>query len=147
MASKNFSPDLSLMRGVRRIQGSFIGAGGANPTGIVGNGITAITWTAAGRYLISFSGRYRRLLDFKAIVMPGITGTNAGTVALSRVVTAMRPFNTTLTVSGRSVLVTQVEIFITNNTGAEALTDAAVGDLVSFEACFQNSNARPSRGR
>lgn len=147
MASKNFAPDRSLMRGVNRIQGSCVGAGAANPTGIIGNGIAAITRTAAGRYLISFSGRYRRLLHFTGSVAPGITGTNAGTTALSRVVNHMQPFNTTLSVSGRNVLVTQVEVFINNNTGAEALTDLAVGDLLTFEAAFQNSSARPSRGR
>lgn len=143
MASKNFAPDRSLMRGVSRIQGSCVGAGAANPTGIIGNGINTITRTAAGRYLISFSGRYRRLLHFTASVAPGVTGTNAGTVALSRVVNSMQPLNTTL--SGK--LVTQVEVYINNNTGAEALTDLAVGDLLTFEATFQNSAARPSRGR
>jgi hypothetical protein len=144
MASKNFAgPDRSLNRGVVKVQGSVVGAGAADPTGRIGNGIAAVTRTALGRYLISFSGRYRRLLDFKAAVAPGITGTNAGTVALARTVNHMQPLNTTL--SGR--LVTQVEVYVTNNTGAEALTELAVGDLLTFEATFQNSTARPSRGR
>ena len=148
MASKNFAgPDRSLNRGVVKIQGSAVGAGAADPTGRIGNGIAALTRTNVGRYLISFSGRYRRLLDFKASVAPGITGTNAGTVALARVVNHMQPLNTTLTIGGRSVLVTQVEVYVTNNTGSEALTELAVGDLLTFEATFQNSIARPSRGR
>lgn len=142
MASRNYAPDRSLMRGVTRIQGSCVGAGGANPTGRIGLGIAAITWTNTGRYLISFTGRFRRLLDFRANVMPGITGTNAGTVALSRVVNSMRPLNTTV----NGLPVTQIEVYVTNNTGAEALTELAVGDLLAFEATFQNSSARPSVG-
>jgi hypothetical protein len=144
MASKNFAgPDRSLMRGIVKVQGSFIGAGGANPTGIVGNGITSIAWTALGRYLVTFSGQYRRMVAFNGTVLPGTTGTNAGTVALARCVTAMQPLQTT--VSGRKV--TQVEIFITNNTGTEALVDVAASTSLVFEATFQNSIARPSRGR
>lgn len=142
MASRNYAPVRSLMRGVTRIQGSCVGAGSANPTGLIGLGIAAITWTAAGRYLISFTGRFRRLLDFRANVMPGVTGTNAGTVALSRVVNAMQPLQTTL----NGVPVTQIEVYITNNTGTEAQVQLAVGDLLTFEATFQNSSARPSVG-
>ena len=142
MASRNYAPDRSLMRGVTRIQGSCVGAGGANPTGRIGLGIAAITWTNTGRYLISFTGRFRRLLDFRANVMPGITGTNAGTAALSRVVNAMQPLQTTL----NGVPVTQVEVYVTNNTGAEALTNLAAGDLMTFEATFQNSSFKPSTG-
>lgn len=144
MASRNFAPARALVRGVTLIHGSCLGAGGmADPTGRIGAGVVAITRTAAGRYLISFRGRYRRLLHFTASVMPGITGTNAGTAALSRVVNAMKPLNTTL----NGVLVTQVEVYINNNTGAEALTDLALNDLLTFEAVFQNSSYKPSQGR
>jgi hypothetical protein len=144
MASKNFAgPDRSLMRGVVKVQGSVVGAAGNTITGIIGNGIETISRTAAGRILISFSGRYRRLLNFTAVVAPGVTGTNNGTVALARVCTIMQPLDTTL--NGK--LVTQVEVFITNNTATEALTDLAAGNILYFEATFQNSQARPSRGR
>ncbi len=142
MASRNYAPVRALQRGLVKVNGSTVGAGAANPTGTLGLGITNITRTAAGRYLISFTGRFRRLFHFSASVMPGITGTNAGTVALARVVNAMQPLQTTLS----GVLVTQVEVYITNNTGAEALTDLAVGDLLTFEAVFQNSSFKPSSG-
>jgi hypothetical protein len=45
------------------------------------------------------------------------------------------------------VLVTRVEVFITNNTGAEALTDLAATDQLTFTATFQNSKARPRAAR
>lgn len=142
MASRNYAPDRSLMRGVTRIQGVLTGTGASAPTITAALGVTSVARTALGRYLITFTGQYRRLLDFRANVMPGVTGTNAGTVALSRVANAMRPYNTTV----NGLPVTQIEVYVTNNTGAEALTELAVGDLLTFEATFQNSSARPSVG-
>lgn len=142
MASRNYAPDHSLMRGVTRIQGVLTGTGASAPTITAALGVTSVARTALGRYLITFNGRFRRLLDFRANVMPGVTGTNAGTVALARVANAMQPFQTTV----NGVPVTQIEVYVTNNTGAEALTELAVGDLLTFEATFQNSSARPSVG-
>lgn len=142
MASRNYAPDRSLMRGVTRIQGLLTGTGASAPTITAALGVTSVARTALGRYLITFNGRFRRMLHFTASVMPGVTGTNAGTTALSRVVNAMAPFQTTV----NGVLVTQVEVYVNNNTGAEALTELAVGDLLTFEAVFQNSAAKPSVG-
>lgn len=142
MASRNYAPDRSLMRGVTRIQGILTGTGASAPTITAALGLTSVARTAAGRFLLTFNGRFRRLLHFTAAVAPGITGTNAGTVALARVANAMAPLQTTV----NGVPVTQVEVYVTNNTGAEALTDLAVGDLLTFEATFQNSSARPSVG-
>lgn len=142
MASRNYAPDRSLMRGVTRIQGVLTGTGASAPTITAALGVTSVARTALGRYLITFTGQYRRLLDFRANVMPGVTGTNAGTVALSRVVNSMRPLNTTV----NGLPVTQIEVYVNNNTGAEALTELAVGDLLTFEATFQNSSFKPSVG-
>jgi Lon protease-like protein len=142
MASRNYAPDRSLMRGVTRIQGVLTGTGASAPTITAALGVTSVARTALGRYLITFTGQFRRLLDFRANVMPGLTGTNAGTVALSRVVNSMRPLNTTV----NGLPVTQIEVYVNNNTGTEALTELAVGDLLTFEATFQNSASRPSVG-
>lgn len=142
MASRNYAPDRSLMRGVTRIQGVLTGTGASAPTITAALGVTSVARTALGRYLITFTGQYRRLLDFRANVMPGLTGTNAGTVALSRVANAMRPLSTTV----NGLPVTQIEVYVNNNTGTEALTELASGDLLTFEATFQNSSFKPSVG-
>lgn len=142
MASRNYAPDRNLMRGVTRIQGVLTGTGASAPTITAALGVTSVARTALGRYLITFTGQYRRLLDFRANVMPGLTGTNAGTVALARVANSMRPLSTTV----NGLPVTQIEVYITNNTGAEALTELASGDLLTFEATFQNSSFKPSVG-
>ena len=117
MASRNYAPARSLMRGVTRIQGVLTGTGASAPTITAALGVTSVARTALGRYLITFTGQYRRLLDFRANVMPGITGTNAGTVALSRVVNSMRPLNTTV----NGLPVTQIEVYITNNTDRKSV--------------------------
>lgn len=147
MASRNYAPIRALSRGQVIIDGSFIGNAGADPTTLRGLGITSITWVATGRYNINFTGRFERLLDFSAMVLPGTTGTTTPTVATARVVNALQPFNTTVTIGGRTVLVTRVEVFITNNTGAEALTNLAATDQLTFTAKFQNSRVRPRAGR
>ena len=147
MASRNYAPIRALARGQVIIDGSCIGNAGADPTTVRGLGITSITWVATGRYNINFTGRFERMLDFSAMVLPGTTGTTTPTVATARVVNALQPFNTTVTVSGRSVQVTRVEVFITNNTGAEALTNLAATDQLTFTAKFQNSRVRPRAGR
>lgn len=147
MASRNYAPIRALARGQVIIDGSCIGNAGADPTTVRGLGITSITWVATGRYNINFTGRFERMLDFSAMVLPGTTGTTTPTVATARVVNALQPFNTTVTVNGRTVQVTRVEVFITNNTGAEALTNLAATDQLTFTAKFQNSRARPRAGR
>ena len=147
MASRNYAPIRALARGQVIIDGSVIGNAGADPTTLRGLGITSVTWVAAGRYNINFTGRFERMLDFSAMVLPGTTGTTTPTVATARVVNALQPFNTTVTVSGRTVQVTRVEVFITNNTGAEALTNLAATDQLTFTAKFQNSRVRPRAGR
>lgn len=147
MASRNYAPIRALARGQVIIDGSCIGAAAADPTTVRGLGITSITFVATGRYNINFTGRFERMLDFSAMVLPGTTGTTTPTVATARVVNALQPFNTTVTVSGRTVQVTRVEVFITNNTGAEALTNLAATDQLTFTATFQNSKARPRAGR
>lgn len=147
MASRNYAPIRALARGQVIVDGSCIGNAGADPTTVRGLGITSITWVAAGRYNINFTGRFERMLDFSAMVLPGTTGTTTPTVASARVVNALQPFNTTVTVNGRTVQVTRVEVFITNNTGAEALTNLAATDQLTFTAKFQNSKARPRAGR
>ena len=147
MASRNYAPIRALARGQVIIDGSCIGNAGADPTTVRGLGITSITWVATGRYNINFTGRFERMLDFSAMVLPGTTGTTTPTVATARVVNALQPFNTTVTANGRTVQVTRVEVFITNNTGAEALTNLAATDQLTFTAKFQNSRARPRAGR
>jgi len=147
MASRNYAPIRALARGQVIIDGSCIGAAAADPTTVRGLGITSITFVATGRYNINFTGRFERMLDFSAMVLPGTTGTTTPTVATARVVNALQPFNTTVTVSGRTVHVTRVEVFITNNTGAEALTNLAATDQLTFTAKFQNSRVRPRAGR
>lgn len=147
MASRNYAPIKALARGQVIIDGSVIGNAGADPTTLRGLGITSVTWVATGRYNINFTGRFERMLDFSASVLPGTTGTTTPTVATARVVNALQPFNTTVTVGGRTVLVTRVEVFITNNTGAEALTNLAATDQLTFKATFQNSRTRPRAGR
>lgn len=147
MASRNYAPIRALARGQVIIDGSCIGAAAADPTTVRGLGITSITFVATGRYNINFTGRFERMLDFSAMVLPGTTGTTTPTVATARVVNALQPFNTTVTVSGRTVQVTRVEVFITNNTGAEALTNLAATDQLTFTAKFQNSRVRPRAGR
>lgn len=147
MASRNYAPIRALARGQVIIDGSCIGAAAADPTTVRGLGITSITFVATGRYNINFTGRFERMLDFSAMVLPGTTGTTTPTVATARVVNALQPFNTTVTVSGRTVQVTRVEVFITNNTGAEALTNLAATDQLTFTATFQNSRSRPRAGR
>lgn len=147
MASRNYAPIRALARGQVIIDGSVLGAGAADPTSLRGNGITSVTRVAAGRYNINFTGRFERMLEFSASVLPGTTGTTTPTVATARVVNGLQPFNTTVTVGGRSVLVTRIEVFVTNNTGAEALTELAVGEQLTFKATFQNSRARPRAGR
>ena len=147
MASRNYAPSRALARGQVIIDGSCIGNAGADPTTVRGLGITSITWVATGRYNINFTGRFERMLDFSAMVLPGTTGTTTPTVATARVVNALQPFNTTVTANGRTVQVTRVEVFITNNTGAEALTNLAATDQLTFTAKFQNSRARPRAGR
>ena len=147
MASRNYAPIRALSRGQVIIDGSCIGNAGADPTTVRGLGITSITWVATGRYNINFTGRFERMLDFSAMVLPGTTGTTTPTVATARVVNALQPFNTTVTANGRTVQVTRVEVFITNNTGAEALTNLAATDQLTFTAKFQNSRARPRAGR
>jgi hypothetical protein len=147
MASRNYAPIRALSRGQVVIDGSVIGAGAADPTNLLGNGITSITRVATGRYNINFTGRFARMLDFTASVLPGITGTTTPVDASGRVVNALRPLNTTVTVSGRTVLVTRVEVFITENDAAPLLIDLALTQQLTFKATFQNSVARPSRGR
>ena len=95
MASRNYAPARSLMRGVTRIQGVLTGTGASAPTITAALGVTSVARTALGRYLITFTGQYRRLLDFRANVMPGITGTNAGTngINISRAFVDSRPPN------------------------------------------------------
>lgn len=147
MASRNYAPIRALARGQVIIDGSFIGNAGANPTSTRGNGITSITWVATGRYRINFTGRFERLLDFSACVMPGTTGTTTPVDASGRVVNALQPLNTTVTVNGRSVQVTQVEVFVTENDAAPLLINLAATDQMTFQATFQNSKARPRAGR
>ena len=147
MASRNYAPIRALARGQVIIDGSVQGAGAADPTSLRGVGITSVTRVAAGRYNINFTGRFERLLDFSASVLPGTTGTTTPTIATARVVNGLQPLNTTVTVSGRTVLVTRIEVFVSNNTGAEALTELAVGDQLTFKATFQNSKARPRAAR
>ena len=147
MASRNYAPIRALARGQVIIDGSFIGNAGASPTSTRGNGITAITWVATGRYRINFTGRFERLLNFSACVMPGTTGTTTPVDASGRVVNALQPLNTTVTVNGRSVQVTQVEVFVTENDAAPLLINLAATDQMTFQATFQNSKARPRAGR
>lgn len=147
MASRNYAPIRALARGQVIIDGSFIGNGGASPTSTRGNGITSITWVATGRYRINFTGRFERLLNFSACVMPGTTGTTTPVDASGRVVNALQPLNTTVTVNGRSVQVTQVEVFVTENDAAPLLINLAATDQMTFQATFQNSKARPRAGR
>lgn len=147
MASRNYAPIRALARGQVIIDGSFIGNAGANPTSTRGNGITSITWVATGRYRINFTGRFERLLNFSACVMPGTTGTTTPVDASGRVVNALQPLNTTVTVNGRSVQVTQVEVFVTENDAAPLLINLAATDQMTFQATFQNSKARPRAGR
>ena len=147
MASRNYAPIKALSRGQVIIDGSCIGAAAADPTSVRGLGIASITFVATGRYNINFTGRFERMLDFSAMVLPGTTGTTTPTVATARVVNALQPFNTTVTIGGRTVLVTRVEVFITNHTGAEALTNLAATDQLTFTAKFQNSRVRPRAGR
>jgi hypothetical protein len=147
MASRNYAPIRALARGQVIIDGSFIGNAGASPTSTRGNGITSITWVATGRYRINFTGRFERLLDFSACVLPGTTGTTTPVDASGRVVNALQPLNTTVTVNGRSVRVTQVEVFVTENDAAPLLINLAATDQMTFKATFQNSKARPRTGR
>ena len=102
---------------------------------------------ATGRYRINFTGRFERLLNFSACVMPGTTGTTTPVDASGRVVNALQPLNTTVTVNGRSVQVTQVEVFVTENDAAPLLINLAATDQMTFQATFQNSKARPRAGR
>lgn len=147
MASRNYAPIRALARGQVIIDGSFIGNAGASPTSTRGNGITSITWVATGRYRINFTGRFERLLGFSACVMPGTTGTTTPVDASGRVVNALQPLNTTVTVNGRPVQVTQVEVFVTENDAAPLLINLAATDQMTFKATFQNSRARPRTGR
>lgn len=147
MASRNYAPIRALARGQVIIDGSFIGNAGASPTSTRGNGITSITWVATGRYRINFTGRFERLLDFSACVMPGTTGTTTPVDSSGRVVNALQPLNTTVTVNGRSVQVTQVEVFVTENDAAPLLVNLAATDQLTFKATFQNSKARPRAAR
>lgn len=147
MASRNYAPIRALARGQVIIDGSFIGNAGASPTSTRGIGITSITWVATGRYRINFTGRFERLLNFSACVMPGTTGTTTPVDASGRVVNALQPLNTTVTVNGRSVQVTQVEVFVTENDAAPLLINLAATDQMTFQATFQNSKARPRAGR
>lgn len=142
MASRNMAPVRTLQRGLSKVVGQFTGNGTGAPTGLLGVGIISAERTAAGRYLVTFNGRYQRLLHASAQVFSGVTGGTAPTVASARCVTARAPLQTT--VGGR--LVTQVEFFVTNNTGTEALTDLASTEILSFEACFVNSRTPPPRG-
>lgn len=147
MASRNYAPIRALARGQVIIDGSCIGAAAADPTTVRGLGITSITWVATGRYRINFTGRFERLLNFSACVMPGTTGTTTPVDASGRVVNALQPLNTTVTVNGRSVQVTQVEVFVTENDAAPLLINLAATDQMTFQATFQNSKARPRAGR
>lgn len=147
MASRNYAPIRALARGQVIIDGSFIGNAGVSPTSTRGVGITSITWVATGRYRINFTGRFERLLNFSACVMPGTTGTTTPVDASGRVVNALQPLNTTVTVNGRSVQVTQVEVFVTENDAAPLLINLAATDQMTFQATFQNSRVRPRAGR
>lgn len=147
MASRNYAPIRALARGQVIIDGSCIGAAAADPTTVRGLGITSITFVATGRYNINFTGRFERMLNFSACVMPGTTGTTTPVDASGRVVNALQPLNTTVTVNGRSVQVTQVEVFVTENDAAPLLINLAATDQMTFQATFQNSKARPRAGR
>jgi len=147
MASRNYAPIKALARGQVIIDGSFIGNAGADPTTLRGLGITSITWVATGRYNINFTGRFERMLDFSAMVLPGITGTTTPVDASGRVVNALQPFNTTVTVGGRTVQVTRVEVFITENDAAPLLINLSATQQLTFKATFQNSRTRPRAGR
>ena len=147
MASRNYAPIRALARGQVIIDGSVIGAGAAEPTNLLGNGIVSVTRVAVGRYNINFTGRFERMLDFSASVLPGITGTTTPVDASGRVVNGLRPLNTTVTVGGRSVPVTRVEVFITENDAAPLLIDLALTQQLTFKATFQNSRNRPRASR
>lgn len=147
MASRNYAPIRALARGQVVIDGSVIGAAAADPTSLRGLGITSVTRVATGRYNINFTGRFERLLNFSACVLPGTTGTTTPVDASGRVVNALQPLNTTVTVGGRSVQVTRIEVFITENDAAPLLIDLPVTAMMTFKATFQNSRTRPRAGR
>ena len=144
MASRNMAPVRTLQRGLTKVVGRFTGANPVTnpPVNLLGVGIISVARTAAGRYLVTFNGRYTRLLHLSACVWNGVTGGAAPAVADARVVHARAPLDAV--VGGR--LVTQVEFFVTNNTGAEAISDLGAGDVLSFEAVFVNSRTPPPRG-
>jgi hypothetical protein len=143
MASRNMAPVRSLQRGLTKIVGRLTGNGTNAPTNLLGVGIRSATREAAGRYRVVFTGRYTRLLHVGATVLPGVTGTTTPTVATARVVNALMPRDVVAT---GNVLATEIEFFVTNNTGTEALTDLAAGEVLSFEVCFVNSRTPPPRG-
>lgn len=147
MASRNYAPIKALTRGQVIVDGSFIGNAGADPTDLRGNGIISVTWVATGRYNINFTGRFERLLNFTATVLPGITGTTAPVDASGRVVNALQPLNTTVTVGGRTIPVTRVEVFVTENDAAPLLINLSATQQLTFSASFQNSRARPRASR
>lgn len=147
MASRNYAPIRALARGQVIIDGSVIGAAAAGPTSLRGVGITSVTRVATGRYNINFTGRFERLLDFSAMVLPGTTGTTTPVDSSGRVVNALQPLNTTVTVGGRTVQVTRIEVFITENDAAPLLIDLPATAMLTFKATFQNSKARPRAAR
>lgn len=147
MASRNYAPIRALARGQVIIDGSVIGAAAADPTSLRGVGITSVTRVATGRYNINFTGRFERLLDFSAMVLPGTTGTTTPVDSSGRVVNALQPLNTTVTVGGRTVQVTRIEVFITENDAAPLLIDLPATAMLTFKATFQNSKARPRAAR
>lgn len=147
MAARNFSPIHALTRGQVVIAGNFLGNGTSNPASanVVGMGFdpTTITRVSLGLYRLTFSGHFDNLSSMSALIAKGATADTALVITDMQQVMARTPLKTT--VSGRKV--TQVDFYIFSPDGVEALEDLATDSRLYFTLVFDNSKARPTRGR
>lgn len=131
MAARNTTDNLAMMnRGDVLLSGSCVGAGTSSPTSVKGNGITSITRSSSGKYVITLADKYAALRAWSFGVIDS---------------TAARHYE--ITISAETVASTKtitIEVFGAATTVAPARSDLATTDTLKFTLLLSNSANIPA---
>lgn len=131
MAARNATHmNYSMNRGQVTLTGKCVGAGAANPTGLKGIGITSITRSSSGKYVITLADNYAALLAAQFMVIDS-TG-----LVLSSVFVSAETVASTKTIT--------IEVFGGATTVAPTRRDLAATDTLRFMLTMSNTQQVPN---
>lgn len=104
------------------VKGSFIAAGATTLTSQVGKGVTVTYNSAAGRYLLTFDRKYKKLVSYQLNI--------SQTVSVAQLI---------MHIKDSSALTSAGTITIEARVNAGTATALAAADLVSYEFTFDQT--------